>query len=72
MIMTSQEAADYLRISEGTLRRSRSTGYLFGFPTPPYRKLGHIVRYRKPDIDAWMALTTEGTSADVQICGYGR
>jgi hypothetical protein len=72
MIMTSQEAADYLRISEITLRKSRSKGCLFGYPTPPYRKFGQLVRYRKPDLDAWIALTEEGTVADVQICGYGR
>jgi len=68
MIMTSPEAADYLRIAEQTLRNSRSTGRLFGYPTPPYRKFGTLVRYRKPDLDAWIALTEEGTSAEVGVC----
>lgn len=74
MIMTSQEAADYLRIAEQTLRNSRSTGCLFGFETPPFMKLGHLVRYRKTDLDAWLALTQEGTEAQthqlgVRVCG---
>ena len=66
--MTSYEAADYLKISEGTLRNSRSKGYLFGYPTPPFRKLGSLVRYSKTDLDAWIALTEEGTSVCCGVC----
>lgn len=68
MLLTSAEAAEYLAISERTLRDSRYKGKLFGYPTPPYRKLGKLVRYRKPDLDAWIALTQEGTSACVGVC----
>lgn len=67
MIMTPKEAAEYLKISEVTLRKSRSTGKLFNYPTPPYRKFGVLVRYRKPDLDAWIALTDEGTSDPTEL-----
>jgi len=39
----TREASAYLGCAEYTLRRSRSTGILFGRATPAYKKLGKLV-----------------------------
>lgn len=54
-IFTSQQAAGYLEYSEYTLRLSRSTGTLAGVQAPPFFKLGRSVRYKKSDLDNWLA-----------------
>lgn len=47
--MTTDEAADYVRLSAETLRyfRQRNEG-------PRWAKLGRRVMYRQQDIDAWI------------------
>ena len=49
-ILPTPEAATYLRLSKPTLERLRLTG-----EGPPYAKLGKAVRYRRADLDAWLA-----------------
>ncbi|MEL7684412.1 helix-turn-helix domain-containing protein [Citromicrobium bathyomarinum] len=49
-IMNVEEAADYVRLGTSTLNRFRVTG-----GGPRYAKLGGAVRYRKADLDAWIA-----------------
>jgi excisionase family DNA binding protein len=49
-ILTTQEAADYVRLGKPTLERFRVTG-----DGPTYLKLGGAVRYRRCDLDAWLA-----------------
>ena len=49
-IFNTPEAATFLRLSKPTLERLRLTG-----DGPPYCKLGKAVRYRKSDLDAWLA-----------------
>lgn len=49
-IMNVEEAARYVRLGVGTLNRFRGTG-----GGPRYAKLGGAVRYRKEDLDAWIA-----------------
>ena len=49
-ILDTPETASYLRLSKPTLERLRLTG-----DGPPYCKLGKAVRYRKSDLDAWLA-----------------
>ena len=49
-ILPTPEAATYLRLSKPTLERLRLTG-----DGPPYAKLGKAVRYRRADLDAWLA-----------------
>lgn len=44
-LMTRAEAADYLRVKESWLR---------DHPELPRIKLGHHVRYRRTDLDAWV------------------
>lgn len=48
-IHTEQEAAKYLRISLPTLRRKRKAG-----SGPKYKQDGHIIRYRRSWLDAWL------------------
>lgn len=48
-ILNTKEAAAYVRLSKPTLERFRITG-----EGPRYAKLGGAVRYRAPDLDAWL------------------
>lgn len=49
-IMNVEEAAKYVRLGVGTLNRFRVSG-----GGPRYAKLGGAVRYRREDLDAWIA-----------------
>ena len=44
------EAAQHVRLSKPTLERLRLTG-----DGPSFLKLGRAVRYRKADLDEWLA-----------------
>jgi excisionase family DNA binding protein len=48
-ILTTVEAADYVRLKKPTLERFRLTG-----EGPRFYKLGGAVRYRRHDLDAWL------------------
>lgn len=48
-ILTTIEAAHYVRLGKPTLERFRLTG-----GGPCYCKLGGAVRYRKADLDSWL------------------
>ena len=48
-ILTTAEAAEYVRLGKPTLERFRLTG-----EGARYCKLGGAVRYRKADLDAWL------------------
>ena len=48
-ILTTLEAAHYVRLGKPTLERARVTG-----EGPRYAKLGGSVRYRRADLDAWL------------------
>ena len=49
-LMTTKEAADYVRLSKPTLERLRVAG-----EGPAYVKLFRSVRYRRVDLDEWVA-----------------
>lgn len=49
-LLTEQEAAEYLKISPGTLSVWRSTGRY----ALPFVKVGHKVRYRISDLNSWI------------------
>ena len=51
---SSTATAKALGIADVTLRRSRSTGYLFGVKAPKHIKLGSTIRYRAEDIISWV------------------
>lgn len=58
-IMTTTEAAQYVRLGKPTIERFRVTG-----EGPRYCKLGGAVRYRRADLDAWLeGRLTSSTSA---------
>jgi len=56
-LMTPAEAADYLRVSEGTLTVWRCTGR----HNLPFAKIGRRVMYRREALDRWIDART-GTS----------
>jgi excisionase family DNA binding protein len=49
-ILTTLEAAQYVRLGKPTLDKARVTG-----GGPRYAKLGGAVRYRRADLDDWLA-----------------
>ena len=49
-LLTTPEAADYVRLGKPTLERFRISG-----DGPAFAKLGGAVRYRKVDLDDWVA-----------------
>lgn len=48
-LLTTKEAADYLRLGKPTLERFRTVR-----SGPAYIKLGGAVRYLKTDLDRWI------------------
>ena len=57
-VLSVFEAGAYLRINDGeldSLRVSRSTGELWGYPAPLFIKAKRKVLYRKVDLDAFLA-----------------
>lgn len=60
-LMTTIEAARYVRLGKATLERFRVQG-----TGPQYCKLGGAVRYRRVDLDAWLenSLTSSTSKAD--------
>ncbi len=48
-LLTTVEAAQYVRLGKPTLERIRVKG-----EGPLYCKLGGAVRYRRADLDAWL------------------
>ena len=59
MIFTTKEAAAYVRLGTPTLERFRVTG-----DGPTYLKLGGAVRYRREDLDAWLATRLTRSTSD--------
>ena len=49
-VMTSDECAEYLRLTPGALRTMRYRG-----EGPKHIQLGQRIRYRRADVDAWLA-----------------
>jgi len=50
----SHQAAEYIGISEYTLRRSRTTGKLLGKKSPAYRKMGRKIVYDLETLRTWI------------------
>lgn len=48
-LMTAEEAARYLGFAKGTIYQKVSKGEI------PYLKLGHSVRFRRSELDRWIA-----------------
>lgn len=58
-LLTPNDAADMMQVSVGTLQVWRSTGR-HGLP---FVKVGNCVRYRRSDIDTWLAQRTQSNGA---------
>ncbi|MBD8735706.1 helix-turn-helix transcriptional regulator [Sphingomonas sp. CFBP 13706] len=58
-ILTTREAASFLRLGKPTLERFRLTG-----AGPVYVKLGGAVRYRSTDLDAWLESRLTRSTSD--------
>jgi excisionase family DNA binding protein len=58
-ILTSDQMADYLCLDRGTPPVWRSRG----IPDIPYYKVGRAVRYKRSDLDAFLAANRVGGDA---------
>lgn len=52
LLLSAQEVSALIGLAEGTLANWRSQGGEVG---PPFVKLGGMVRYRRTDLEAWIA-----------------
>lgn len=59
ILLDERKAAEVLGVSPGTLSVWRSTGRY----QVPFVKVGHLVRYRLADLDAWLESRTRTTGA---------
>jgi hypothetical protein len=59
---SSIEAAKVLDCNNDTLRKSRSTGYLFGVPAPRHIKIGYTVKYTLEDLVQWLEESNKNES----------
>ena len=60
--LNTELAAQYLSLAESTLEKARVSG-----AGPRYLKLGRAVRYRRSDLDAWMAARSVNSTSEVGI-----
>lgn len=58
-LLTSEEAAELLRVSPRSLNNMRSRG-----GGPPYVKLGRLVRYDRRRLAAWIEARVRTSTAD--------
>jgi predicted site-specific integrase-resolvase len=58
-LVDERQAAKILDVAPGTLSVWRSTGRY----QIPFIKVGHLVRYRLADLDAWLESRTRATGA---------
>jgi len=59
-LLTTEQAAEYLGLSYSTLAKSRVTGAY----NIRYSKIGKAVRYRRTDLDAFIASNLMNTTSD--------
>ena len=59
-VMNTAEAASYVRLGKPTLDRYRVTG-----EGPRFAKLGGAVRYRRCDLDDWLASRLVRSTSEV-------
>ncbi len=60
-LLTTAEAARYVRLGKPTLERFRLSG-----DGPLYAKLGGAVRYRQVDLDTWVSGRLVKSTSDVR------
>lgn len=64
--LTTEEAAEFLRLSSRTLEKHRSTG-----GGPRYRKLGRRVLYTIADLEAWAEARKFEMTSDPDYSAFG-
>lgn len=57
-LLTTRQAAVYLGVSQDLVRRWRAAGR----GGPRYHRVNRLIRYRRQDIDAYLAANTGGGS----------
>lgn len=58
-LLDEKAAANFLDLKPGTLSVWRSTGRY----RIPFVKVGHLVRYRRADLESWLESRTRATGA---------
>jgi excisionase family DNA binding protein len=58
-LLDEKQAAEFLGVAPGTLSVWRSRGRY----SVPFVKVGHLVRYRRGDLDAWLESRTRANGA---------
>ncbi len=58
----SKETAKILDCSDDTIRKARSTGFLFGVTAPRHIKIGYTVKYRLEDLVEWLEVNNRNES----------
>ncbi len=58
-LFDEKAAADFLQLAPGTLSVWRSTGRY----KVPFVKVGHLVRYRRADLETWLESRTRANGA---------
>lgn len=53
-LLTSNQVAEMLGLSNQTMRTSRTTGKLWDKKAPDYLKMGRTVRYELETVEAWI------------------
>ena len=60
-VLTEQQAAQYIGMSQSFLRQDRMNGKREGrTPGPPWLKIGRSIRYLKKDVDKWLEQFRQG------------
>ena len=66
-LLTPREAAEYRKASPSTLAKERCKG-----DGPPFVKMGRSVRYRRADLDEWIAANIRRSTSDTPERGIRR
>jgi predicted DNA-binding transcriptional regulator AlpA len=65
-LLRDEEAAEMIGMSAAFLRKARCVGILGNAtPPPPHVQIGRAVRYRREDLDRWIAERTRNRSMPV-------
>lgn len=54
-LLTERQAGELLGFSAATMQTSRARGSLAGKPAPAWVKIGRSVRYRRSELEKWLA-----------------
>lgn len=63
-LLTTEQVAAWLGIKKGTLEKARSTRI---GDYPPYIKVNRLIRYRRSDVEAWLARKTCQSATSVDL-----